>query len=151
MTCIKKTDIAPATLDSIFEIVSWSFNAMLTGIWPEVDWKGRAQPPRKEYIAEGLRGCLCQIRGDWEFYASIFRFPRWNEAIRMCWLCRASSDGPLAFGNCAPDAPWRATKQNHDSYIADMLAQGRPLPTLFECVRGFRLECVMIDVLHTCD
>lgn len=151
MTIIKKSDVIPETLNAIFEILSWSFNVMLGGVWPELDWEGRPLPPRKEYLAGGLRGCLCQIRGDWEFHASIFGFPKWNGAVNMCWLCKASSGGPLAFTNFTADAPWRATKRTHESYLAELAADGRPVPTLFARVQGLRLESVMIDVLHTCD
>ena len=150
-TCINKSDIVPATYAGIFSVLAWSFNVMLTGVWPEVDWLGRAQPIRKEYLANGYRGCLTQVRGDWEYYCSIFSFPKWNEADRMCWMCDASSSGPLAFSNCSHDAPWRATRHTHESYMAMLTAQGKPLPSLFAEVVGLRLECVSIDVLHACD
>ena len=150
ITCLKKSDIGPGTLDAIFKVIAWSFNALLTGIWPEVDWKG--QPIEGgSYLAGGLRGCLTQVRGDWEFYTSIFAFPRWNQATNMCWLCQASSRGPLRFTNFADDAAWRATRRTHESYVAELQAAGKPLPVLFVEVIGLRLESVMIDVLHTCD
>jgi len=151
MTCIKKTEIIPATYSSIFAILSWSFNVMLTGVWPEVDWMGRQLAPKPEFLAQRFRACLCQVRGDWEFYCSIFSFPKWNMATRMCWMCDASASGLLAFSNCGPDAPWRATRHSHETYIARLHAQGEPVPVLFEKVLGLRLESVMIDVLHTCD
>ena len=82
LTCIRKTDLAPGTLDAIFEILGWSFNVMATGVCPEKDWLGRAQPHRSHYLAQGYRGVRCQVRGDLEFVASIFAFPKWNEAAK---------------------------------------------------------------------
>ena len=151
MTCVKKSDIVPGTYDDILSLLSWSFNVMLGGVWPSVDWEGRELPPRPEYLAGGYRGSLCQVRGDWEFYATLFSFPKWNCADRMCWMCDASSSGRLAFSNCGPAAPWRDTRQTHESYIARLAADGKAVPVLFERVVGLRLECVFIDVLHTAD
>ena len=150
-TAIRKADVVPGTYDDILNILSWSFNVMLTGLWPSIDWQGRELEPRPEYLAGGLRACLCQVRGDWEFYTSIFAFPKWNEAERMCWCCDASSHGPLSFSDCGPDAPWRATRHTHESYLEMLAARGQQVPVLFQKALGMRLEMVAIDTLHTVD
>ena len=59
--------------------------------------------------------------------------------------------GPLSFTNFANDAPWRATRRTHESYLAQLTAEDQCVPALFEHAIGLRLESVMIDVLHTCD
>ena len=69
----------------------------------------------------------------------------------MCWLCDASAAGHMSFCNCAPGAPWRATRRTHELYLADIAAKGKEVPSLFTRVRGLRLEHIMINVLHTCD
>ena len=69
----------------------------------------------------------------------------------MCFLCGASAEGPLAFADCSRGAPWRATRKTHESYSADLTASGKQLPVLLRCTKGLRLECIMIDVLHTVD
>ena len=150
-TCIRKGDVVAGTFDTIFRILAWSCNALLSGITPEVDWKQAPLVDGGRYLADGYRACLTQVRGDWEFYCSIFAFPRWNEAVNLCWLCEASSSGPLRFSNFADNAPWRATRHTHESYVAKRLANGQALPALFEHAVGFRLECVMINLLHCCD
>ena len=63
-TCIKKSDLVPGSMDAIFRIVAWSFNALLDGRWPEVDWRGIpiTSSPMGD-LAGGLKGCLCQVRG----------------------------------------------------------------------------------------
>ena len=151
MTCIKKSDIGPGTYEDLFSILSWSFNVLLTGLSPAVDWLGREQPGEVGYLAHPYRACLAQVRGDWEFYATIFSFPRWNGAHRMCWMCDASASGRLAFSKMGPDAPWRETRHSHESYLARLEEDGSIIPVLFEKAVGLRLECVCIDVLHTCD
>ena len=82
-TCIKKTDVTGGTFDTIFRVLAWSFNVMLTGISPERDWMDRKLEGGGTYLAGGVRACLAQVRGDWEFYCSIFSFPKWNGAVNM--------------------------------------------------------------------
>ena len=45
--------------------------------------------------------------------------------------------------------PWRATRRPHESWLAELTATHREVPAIF--VVGLRLECIMIDVLHTLD
>ena len=77
-TCIKKSDMVEGTEEALFEVLAWSFNVLLTGIWPTTDWLGRTCTDGHpgQYLANGLRGCLTQVRGDWEFYCSVFQFPK---------------------------------------------------------------------------
>lgn len=151
-TIMKKSLMTEGTLDAIFKLFSWSMNVLLTGLTPERDIDQNALAGGGEYLADGWRGALVQIRGDWEFYCSIFNFPTWQGAENMCWLCRASSlDGPLKFVRCGDDAGWRPTRRTHESYLAELLAKGIPIPILFALCVGLRLECIMIDILHTVD
>eukprot|EP00959_Pyramimonas_sp_CCMP1952_P387391 8118461-Pyramimonas_sp.AAC.1 len=36
-------------------------------------------------------------------------------------------------------------------YLRHLHVEGLAVPVLFACLLGFRLECVMVDVLHTVD
>ena len=69
----------------------------------------------------------------------------------MCWLCQASADGPLKFTDCSTGAAWRGTRRSHDSFLAEKAAKGEPVPVLLTHVKGLRLDCIMIDVMHTVD
>ena len=139
------------TLDAVFRIMGWSFNSMLTGNFPDRNLHGRSSSVGG-LLAGGWRGALCQVRGDWAFYTEVFRFPSWNGAERMCWMCTASSTiRDLAFSNFAPNAKWRSTRWSHESYLAYLRAVGLAILALLLCIIGFRLECVMVDTLHTVD
>ena len=149
---VRKSDLGPDTLDVLWRVFAWSMNALLTGIRPELDWANNPLPDANEYIAGGYRGALVQVRGDWEFYCSVFRFPYWHESTRMCWLCRASNVvGDLLWTNMAADARWRATRWTHRTFCEDLRGSGQPVPVLLAMVIGLTLGCVMIDVLHTVD
>ena len=119
---------------------------------PSVNWLQIAIEGGRKYIAAGYRGVLTHIRGDWEFHCQHFNFPKWNEAIRMCWICKASSTiSELLFTKCGLDAGWRHTRVTHEDYLNDLRASGAAIPILFALIVGLRLECVMIDVLHCVD
>ena len=57
ITTIRKAELVDDTLDSIFAIAAWSFNAMLTGLSPSMDWQGRKVVGKPRYLADGNRGC----------------------------------------------------------------------------------------------
>ena len=70
----------------------------------------------------------------------------------MCFLCRASStDEALRWVKLGPDAGWRKTKWTHETYLRYLRRAGLAIPPLLSLAIGLRLECVMIDVLHTVD
>ena len=140
------------TLDSIAKIMSWSFNALLAGESPSSDWENKPLAGGGIQLADGWRGALCQLRGDWAFYKEFFHFPQWNAAERMCFMCRASArDGPLAWVRFGPGAGWRKTRWTHETYMRFLRQAGLAIPVLLTICVGFRLDCVMIDVLHTVD
>ncbi len=95
---------------------------------------------------------MSEARGDWEFYTSFFGFPSWSSVTNMCWMCGATGgDDAMRYTSAAPDAPWRASRKSHEAYVAEVAAIGNMLPMLLRVVRGFRTDCVKIDVLHCVD
>ena len=150
---IRKNDLTDETLDALWEVFGWSMNVLLSGILPERDWSGNDVPSGGRYVAEGWRGSLIQIRGDWEeFLCSAFGFPYRNAAGNMCWMCSASNAvGRLLWTAVGDSAGWRATRRTHAACVAELLAQRRPVNPLFSVVIGLLLSCVMVDVLHCMD
>ena len=153
-TLLKKSDIVEGTIDRVMTLFAWSMNACLTGIQPATNHLGFEIPGGgKDWIADGYRGILTQIRWDWDLFVQIFSFPRWDGADNMCWMCGASGvkDSPLAFLNCGVDALWRDTRRSHEDYLEELLAAGKRPAVLLTEALGLRLECVMVDVLHAVD
>ena len=149
---IPKHDLLPNTLDELLRAFSWSVNVLLSGETPHLDWRGRKQDGGGVALANGWRAVLTQARGDWEFYRHFFYFPAWNAENVMCPFCQASATVPeRLWTHVADDAGWRGTKFNDATYRAFIIAAGLGLPILLGCVLGFRLECVMVDPLHTLD
>ena len=125
---------------------------MLSGETPHFDWTGKAIAGGGLDLAGGFCGVMCQIKGDWAFYKEALGFPQWNEAVRVCWLCRASSTNPLLrWTDCTANAAWKDTVWDHETDCEHVRSSGLFLPVLLDVIIGLRLECVMIDVLHTVD
>jgi hypothetical protein len=143
-TVIRSADFVDTTIDALLGKLAWSLNLCLQG----VDEDGAV-------LAGGFRGVAVQMRGDWEFYVKAMHLPRWDGASEMCPFCRASGSAAvnplLRFQNTRPDAPWRGTIWTHEARMAYLLAAGLAIPILFATLIGFRLECVMVDTLHTVD
>ena len=91
----QKTEMVPGTLDAVMKLLSWSFNVLLSALTPFEDWLQRDLAGGGKYLADGWRAVLTSVRGDWEFQASLFNFPKWNTADNMCWLCKATPEGHL--------------------------------------------------------
>ena len=149
---IPKSDIVEGTFDTIFEIFSWSMNVLLTGLTPDYDFDGSKIEGEVSYLADGMKAALCQARGDWEFYVQAFAIPRWDGAECMCWLCKASGrDDDLRHTRSDLDSGWRRTRRTHESYLREFKNKGIAVPVLLRSIVGFRLECILIDILHTVD
>ena len=152
LALVRKADLTPDALDVLWRVFAWSVNVLLIGITPDEDWEGRRLSNGGEFLAGGFRGALVQVRGDWEFYCQVFKFPYWHESLRMCWLCRASNTiADLLWTQMGADARWRATRFTHRAYIRDLREKGQSVPILLSLVVGLTLGCVMIDILHAVD
>ena len=120
-----------------------------------MDYRRREMEGGGAKLAGGYRGCLAQVRGDWQFYCQAFGFPQWNEAIRMCPWCQASAVDPdRIWSDFRLTANWRRTLWTHDEYVAHMRRRGLALPMFFKTmggVLGLRVQNVMVDVLHCVD
>ena len=139
------------SMEELLKFFSWSCNVLLSGQTPHRDWINRPLLGGGLDLAGGLRGAICQIRGDWEFYCQVFGFGQWN-TDSMCPFCRASGTrADLSWSDFTPTAAWRLTLWTHETYMAHLRASGLVVPMLFRAALGLRLECVMVDVLHTVD
>ena len=151
-TVFRKSDMAPETLDDLMRVFSWSVNTLLSGMTPSVNWLDQPIDSTPYAFANGWRGCLCQARGDWQWYCEAFRFPQWNSAARMCFVCRASSTIPGIEWHDFSDHPgWEGTEWSHEDYCTYLRLAGYAIPVLFALCIGFRLECICIDHLHCVD
>lgn len=148
-TVIRKKDLIPATWHELWRVFAWSMNCLLTGITPSIDWDLKEMHGGRRYIAEGWRGALIQVRGDWEFLANVVGLPHWGAGDNMCWMCHASNTDPaLKWQDGSAEAGWRRRRRTHASWKEELRGA---LPTIFLMTIGLSIGCVMVDTLHAVD
>ena len=113
---VLKSEIAVGTLNELLKVFGWSMNVLLSGIVPDRNHDDLPLPNARGYVADGIRGCLCQIRGDWEFYAVALGMAHWKNKANMCWLCKASHDDPrYYFQQFGKWTRWRAQREHTEA------------------------------------
>ena len=90
--------ISVNTYNDIFEVTAWSFQYLAAGVrpgarhdnskWLESDVR-RAKNRNKPL---GVRGAMCEVRGDWKFYNEVFGFPAWNTGGGCCFKCSCTTE-----------------------------------------------------------
>ena len=154
-TGIRKSEMLVETLDVLMKAFAWSVNVLLSGQTPFTDWQNRPLEGGGRELCGGWRGQVAQVRGDWQFYCQAFYFAQWNTADVMCPFCRASNVVEArAWYHVGEHAAWRDTLWSHESYMAHLRSNNLPVPVFFMVgcgIIGLRLECVMVDILHTLD
>ena len=154
-TVVKKSDCVADTLETLAQAFSWSMNVCLSGQTPHRSWRGDPMEGGGQDLALGYRFALAQMRGDWEWFTTLFHFPRWDQAEMMCPFCRASSSiAGHEWSDFSSAAWWRHTVWEHEDYISYLHTTGRAVPVFFRPnigTYGLRLSSVCVDILHTVD
>jgi hypothetical protein len=159
-TMVNVATISPATLQTVYGILRWSFDALAAGVFPAVDFEGR--PFSKTYepqrwrlagttIAGGQRGLWSEMRGDWKYLKEALHFQfHASTRPRICHLCEAEKrSGELCYANFAPNAGHRATVTTSDEFRNAYLARAYVSPLLL--IIGFCIFRVFFDLMHTLD
>lgn len=135
-------------------MVAWSLRCTLRGMAPAARHDGTAftDAERSLRLPHGVAlppAAILQVRGDWEWMVTAFRFRSFNSAS-FCWLCDAEQTGPLAFTDFRPTAAHRETLIDHNGYLLGCAADRVQPSTLFECP-GLQLKHIAIDTMHAGD
>ena len=145
-----------ATFDELLSVWSWSMAQFVNGRYPSVRRNGSdfGEKGREREALAGQQlshaGCLVQLRGDWAFYKSTFRFPSWASRT-ICWKCSAAKgDTCMSYKNCGEGAPWRDGRLSGNQFLKVQRRQGiKPSPIFAS--PGCKVDYVMVDWLHAVD
>jgi hypothetical protein len=143
------------TTQHLFDAIGWSFEVMRDGIAPAVGHTGArfSEVELQARITPGdpvHRGCLMNIRGDWEGLATFFRL-RWFTQKQFCFLCNASlDDGPLSYKDFSDAAGHRSTLFSHVDYMEGCAAAAASPCAIFRAP-GLTLHSLCIDSMHSAD
>lgn len=142
------------TLQAIFKVVGWSLRCALVGAAPLARHDGTpfTESEREVRLPHGVAlppVALLQVRGDWEWLVTAFRFRSFNSQA-FCWLCDATQSGPLAFRDFRDEAPHRGTLMDHRRYMVACSVDRVQPSTLFDCP-GLCLHHIAVDSMHAGD
>lgn len=142
------------SLQGVWRVLAWSFRHLMVGTAPSRrhDDTAFTRDDVRYRVTPGSalpHAALLQLRGDWEWFSSCFRF-RTPSQDRPCFLCDATRSGPESCFNFSPRAPHRNTLITHETYLRRCAAECTQPCGLF-AVPGVRLEHVCIDSMHTAD
>ena len=145
----KKYLIKGKTWDQVLEVLAWSFQVLAIGIMPTNDHRGRLfQGKSRRWAGKKLpQAVLAEMRGDWGWFKTCFRFPQHNEVAGICWRCNCT---PRTLRQVGLDASWRGDTLNHWSLLQRMVALGVALSPIWgaPCLRS---SCFLVDWLHAAD
>eukprot|EP00435_Cladocopium_sp_Y103_P022459 s3931_g5.t1 len=88
------------SMQTLWRVLKWSFQAMCLGTWPSSDWRGlpydksskegrRAGQP----LARGYRAVLLQLCGDLDYLSKYLCVPVSTNKAKPCAQCRATFQG----------------------------------------------------------
>jgi len=140
------------TYDCLFEVLSWSFTALMLGKHPAARHDNQPWQPqdsqRKSVAGKplALKGVCCEVRGDWKMVAEVLRLPSWSHNHGICMRC----DALKSERDYTLDAAWRSNRCSHYQLLARMAQQGY-MPSKLWGIPFLTSEQVLIDWLHCAD
>ena len=157
---VKVSCISQTTLQTIYGIWRWSFEALAEGKFPAKDHTGppfsKLYDPQRFFLAGkalagGVRGIWSEMRGDWKFLKEcLYLKHHAGTRPRICHLCSAGKTADdTCYTNFAANAGHRATITSNNDFMASYLAAAIICPLLL--IPGFHIFRVFFDIMHTLD
>ncbi len=145
------------TLQTVYQVLSWSFQALAAGVWPATDHTGqpfsaqddahRAAAAGRPLHPSGVRGAWAELRGDWKFIRECLHLARHYGCNEVCHLCMAHKRTRMyLYTDLGRQAYHRTTRVTHTVWMAAALAAALVSPLLM--IPGFNIWRVYFDVMH---
>lgn len=149
--CVNKSeDPAMDTMTCLWNVLKWSFTALIQGTHPARDhnnqpWHDQTQRylANKPLNSRGIKGCIFALTGDLEYYQNELKVQA-HSFSQCCWLCRAEKTDITPFNDFRPTAAWRATVHSPEFHRANP-PSNHPIWK----IPGVVTESLSIDSLHT--
>ena len=102
------------TWNAFFKELSWSFQALWSGVWPKADSSGTPYPQGSEAafksgkpLAGRYYGCLWGLVGDLDYMSAILQLPHYSRKDGNCAICKCTGDSSSSsWKDCRPNALW---------------------------------------------
>ena len=144
------------TWDAVLEVFVWSAMMLFWGKVSSYLPNGEVWQQGAGRLLSGTqlacRAVLMQVRGDWPFLQTLFRFPAWNQTSGMCWKCAATSneDSHLCYKITGLNAGWRSHRRTPREWIQMCVSQGAGISPLFS-LHYFCVSVILLGWLHVVD
>ena len=152
--CTQKPSAASlGTWSNMMKVMCWSFQALLQGVHPLVNWDGtdwvdgslESQLAGTALAPNNLKVVVWGLLGDQEYFANTLGLPHWSKA-QFCWHCNA----------CRGDAqrsPWDIGTEAGWAYNTPQMEKENPssMHAFFQELPGVSCFHVCLDVLHVLD
>ena len=151
------------TYDSVFKVIAWSFQALLSGEYPSVrddnvpfsesrrvGDKARAGWAKDKRKLRIRAGCI-QKRGDWSWFKSAIGLVGWTGegvARACCWKGNANMTD-IPYTDFSTRALWRQTFLTSTA-LFERFRRGEFVSALFQ-IPGFMPEHISADLMHCSD
>ena len=144
------------TVQEAFTVMSWSFRALLSGVYPHKDHTGdyfAADTWRGQMAGKPLRikgACLAKT-GDWAWLKQFVGLRGWLEGSsrQCCWVCGAKFEEG-SFDDATLHAEWRGSLHTMSSFWQEMASENRFCSAVWS-IPGLRLEWIRMDFMHMVD
>ena len=154
ISCVFSRTIADDTIDQMWQVLSWVFNVMAEGVWPDTDWTGQdwtrdADKARAgSKFAGGFLFVIWQIRGDMEFFVKELKVESYGSNYPCPWCrCTRFKNSAIPWNDWSPFAAWLgAFWTSH----AEWLAHHDEICHIF-FVAGVCIYTLIPDILHVVD
>ena len=150
--CPKKYIVKTESKDDMLAIISWSFQCLAAGRFPNSrhdgsPWLAEDSWRKAKSLKPCARGALVEVRGDWAFYKDTFRFPQHNELLGCCWLCNICPHDRRQVG---ADALWRQNRLSTWDVLNRIRMEGNSVSPLFS-IPFLSTQQFLVDWLHVAD
>ena len=144
------------TMDAAFQVVAWSFRALLSGRYPRHDHKGEPFAPsswRGKVAGQSLRirgACLAKT-SNWAWLKQVVGLVGWNDGSRRscCWLCNARFVAG-SYDDASLAAEWRSSPVDTPAFWAELSSSGQFCSKVWS-IPGMRIEWLRPDFMHMVD
>ena len=159
-----KSATSEDTWTPMYELMRWSFEALLKGFHPTAGPNG--EPVVKEFakfaedagkpLFKGYRAVIWSIQGDQDFYSNVLHLPHWNNKF-PCFECDCQrpvfKKQPCPLGKSVKELRWEKQSYEHFDTAAALrkgeaaLGKGGHSHPLFS-IPGVTTRLVRHDALH---
>ena len=141
-----------SSYEDAFAVLKWSFDHCGSGTFPShrhdgTPWTNTDSYRKKHSGSLKICAVLCEMRGDWQMYSTLFRLGGWNKKKHCCWKCNVDKQNLANFGL---DAAWRNQRISYMDFLVRLHQTGLSPSCLFN-VPFFHIRIFKVDWLHTMD